>query len=65
MEIEINSISPSANNISIHDEFLRLLLGKMTDVTLEAARKQKIHNLKLKTACLENEEYVQEVFIKI
>lgn len=35
----------------------------MTDVTLEAARKQKIHNLKLKTACLENEEYVQELHV--
>ena len=33
----------------------------MTDITLEAARKQKIHNLKLKTACLENEELIQEV----
>ena len=33
------------------------------DVTLEAARKQKIHNLKLKTACLENEEYVQELHV--
>ncbi|TPP52818.1 Paraflagellar rod family protein [Leishmania donovani] len=30
---------------------------------LEAARKQKIHNLKLKTACLENEELVQELHI--
>ena len=35
----------------------------MTDVTLEAARKQKIHNLKLKTACLENEEFVQELHV--
>eukprot|EP00994_Dinema_validum_P003902 NODE_191_length_2254_cov_490.937868_g130_i0.p1 GENE.NODE_191_length_2254_cov_490.937868_g130_i0~~NODE_191_length_2254_cov_490.937868_g130_i0.p1 ORF type:complete len:583 (+),score=173.33 NODE_191_length_2254_cov_490.937868_g130_i0:67-1815(+) len=35
----------------------------MTDVTLEAARKQKIHNLKLKTACLENEEYIQELHV--
>ena len=34
-----------------------------SDVTLEAARKQKIHNLKLKTACLENEEYVQELHV--
>ena len=32
-------------------------------MTLEAARKQKIHNLKLKTACLENEEYVQELHV--
>lgn len=30
---------------------------------LEAARKQKIHNLKLKTGCLENEELVQELHI--
>ncbi|KAG5497369.1 hypothetical protein JIQ42_03855 [Leishmania sp. Namibia] len=30
---------------------------------LEAARKQKIHNLRLKTACLENEELVQELHI--
>jgi len=35
----------------------------MTDVTLEAARKQKIHNLKLKTACLENEEFIQELHV--
>eukprot|EP00993_Chasmostoma_nieuportense_P006682 NODE_732_length_1907_cov_527.100562_g679_i0.p1 GENE.NODE_732_length_1907_cov_527.100562_g679_i0~~NODE_732_length_1907_cov_527.100562_g679_i0.p1 ORF type:complete len:582 (+),score=226.05 NODE_732_length_1907_cov_527.100562_g679_i0:61-1806(+) len=35
----------------------------MTDVTLEAARKQKIHNLKLKTAALENEEYIQELHV--
>eukprot|EP00995_Heteronema_vittatum_P008314 NODE_34_length_2437_cov_645.522613_g29_i0.p1 GENE.NODE_34_length_2437_cov_645.522613_g29_i0~~NODE_34_length_2437_cov_645.522613_g29_i0.p1 ORF type:complete len:598 (+),score=308.93 NODE_34_length_2437_cov_645.522613_g29_i0:55-1794(+) len=35
----------------------------MSDVTLEAARKQKIHNLKLKTACLENEEYIQEMHV--
>jgi len=34
-----------------------------TDVTLEAARKQKIHNLKLKTACLENEEYIQDLHV--
>jgi len=34
-----------------------------TEVTLEAARKQKIHNLKLKTACLENEEYIQELHV--
>lgn len=32
-------------------------------MTLEAARKQKIHNLKLKTACLENEEYIQELHV--
>jgi hypothetical protein len=36
---------------------------EVTDVTLEAARKQKIHNLKLKTACLENEEYIQDLHI--
>eukprot|EP00796_Vickermania_ingenoplastis_P000460 gene460-242_t len=30
---------------------------------LEAARKQKIHNLKLKTGCLENEELIQELHI--
>eukprot|EP00757_Euglenozoa_sp_SAG-D1_P014502 gene14502-4278_t len=30
---------------------------------LEAARKQKIHNLKLKTACLENEELIQELHV--
>jgi hypothetical protein len=34
-----------------------------TEITLEAARKQKIHNLKLKTACLENEEYIQELHV--
>eukprot|EP01062_Namystynia_karyoxenos_P022963 TRINITY_DN1882_c0_g1_i4.p1 TRINITY_DN1882_c0_g1~~TRINITY_DN1882_c0_g1_i4.p1 ORF type:complete len:587 (+),score=368.31 TRINITY_DN1882_c0_g1_i4:103-1863(+) len=34
-----------------------------SDITLEAARKQKIHNLKLKTACLENEEYIQELHV--
>ena len=33
------------------------------EVTLEAARKQKIHNLKLKTACLENEEFIQELHV--
>eukprot|EP00759_Apiculatamorpha_spiralis_P030646 PhF_6_TR32206/c2_g1_i2/m.47889 len=33
------------------------------DVTLEAARKQKIHNLKLKTACLENEEHIQDLHV--
>jgi len=38
-------------------------MGEPSDVTLEAARKQKIHNLKLKTACLENEEYVQELHV--
>lgn len=36
---------------------------EVADITLEAARKQKIHNLKLKTACLENEEYVQDLHI--
>jgi len=36
---------------------------EVSDVTLEAARKQKIHNLKLKTACLENEEYIQDLHI--
>eukprot|EP01004_Peranema_trichophorum_P002147 NODE_1300_length_2022_cov_108.512375_g963_i1.p1 GENE.NODE_1300_length_2022_cov_108.512375_g963_i1~~NODE_1300_length_2022_cov_108.512375_g963_i1.p1 ORF type:complete len:587 (-),score=109.72 NODE_1300_length_2022_cov_108.512375_g963_i1:204-1964(-) len=35
----------------------------MSEVTLEAARKQKIHNLKLKTACLENEEFIQELHV--
>ena len=30
---------------------------------LEAARKQKIHNLKLKTGCLENEELIQELHV--
>ncbi|KAH8605434.1 putative Paraflagellar rod protein [Trypanosoma vivax] len=35
-------------------------MSAVDDATgLEAARKQKIHNLKLKTACLENEELVQ------
>eukprot|EP01012_Entosiphon_sulcatum_P036004 TRINITY_DN457_c0_g1_i1.p2 TRINITY_DN457_c0_g1~~TRINITY_DN457_c0_g1_i1.p2 ORF type:complete len:598 (-),score=157.38 TRINITY_DN457_c0_g1_i1:33-1826(-) len=33
------------------------------DITLEAARKQRIQNLKLKTACLENEEYIQELHV--
>ena len=33
------------------------------DITLEAARKQKIHNLKLKTACLENEEFIQDLHV--
>jgi len=36
---------------------------EVTDVTLEAARRQKIHNLKLKTACLENEEYIQDLHV--
>jgi len=35
----------------------------MADLILEAARKQKIHNLKLKTACLENEEAIQELHV--
>jgi hypothetical protein len=30
---------------------------------LEAARKQKIHNLKLKTGCLENEELIQDLHV--
>jgi len=34
-----------------------------SDVTLEAARKQKIHNLKLKTAALENEEHLQDLHV--
>eukprot|EP01079_Euglenida_sp_SAG-EU17-18_P001807 gene1807-2934_t len=34
-----------------------------TEAQMEAARKQKIHNLKLKTACLENEEYIQELHV--
>eukprot|EP01084_Bolivina_argentea_P159949 278583_1 len=38
-------------------------MDQPTEVTLEAARKQKIHNLKLKTACLENEEYIQELHV--
>nr|CAJ2469815.1 unnamed protein product [Leishmania braziliensis] len=33
------------------------------DITLEAARKQKIHNLKLKTACLSNEEFIQDLHV--
>jgi hypothetical protein len=37
--------------------------SEVTDITLEAARKQKIHNLKLKTACLENEEYIQDLHV--
>nr|Q26789.1 RecName: Full=73 kDa paraflagellar rod protein; Short=73 kDa PFR protein; AltName: Full=PFR-C/PFR-D [Trypanosoma brucei brucei]CAA81068.1 paraflagellar rod protein [Trypanosoma brucei] len=39
-------------------------MAAVDDATgLEAARKQKIHNLKLKTACLENEELVQELHV--
>lgn len=38
-------------------------MADSSEVTLEAARKQKIHNLKLKTACLENEEYIQELHV--
>jgi len=38
-------------------------MADATEVTLEAARKQKIHNLKLKTTCLENEEYIQELHV--
>jgi len=33
------------------------------EVTLEAARKQKITNLQLKTSCLENEEMIQELHV--
>merc|ERR1711976_565941 len=40
-----------------------LIMSAPQEVTLEAARKQKIHNLKLKTACLENEEYIQELHV--
>jgi hypothetical protein len=36
---------------------------EVADITLEAARKQKIHNLKLKTSCLENEEYIQDLHV--
>lgn len=36
---------------------------EVSDVTLEAARKQKIHNLKLKTACLSNEEFIQDLHV--
>eukprot|EP00388_Colpodella_angusta_P030746 GDKK01020417.1.p1 GENE.GDKK01020417.1~~GDKK01020417.1.p1 ORF type:complete len:585 (+),score=190.58 GDKK01020417.1:107-1861(+) len=36
---------------------------EVSDVTLEAARKQKIHNLKLKTGCLENEELIQDLHV--
>jgi len=35
----------------------------MADAVGEAARKQRIHNLKLKTACLENEELIQELHV--
>lgn len=35
----------------------------VSDVTLQAAREQKIFNLKLKTACLSNEEYIQDLHI--
>eukprot|EP00996_Jenningsia_fusiforme_P005870 NODE_695_length_1973_cov_187.191788_g643_i0.p1 GENE.NODE_695_length_1973_cov_187.191788_g643_i0~~NODE_695_length_1973_cov_187.191788_g643_i0.p1 ORF type:complete len:611 (-),score=201.43 NODE_695_length_1973_cov_187.191788_g643_i0:140-1897(-) len=38
-------------------------MAESNDVTLEAARKQKIQNLKLKTACLENEEFIQELHV--
>jgi len=38
-------------------------MGDNGEATLEAARKQKIHNLKLKTACLENEEFIQELHV--
>uniref|UniRef100_A0A0A9X778 Paraflagellar rod protein n=1 Tax=Lygus hesperus TaxID=30085 RepID=A0A0A9X778_LYGHE len=38
-------------------------IPEVTDVTLEAARKQKIHNLKLKTACLSNEEFIQDLHV--
>eukprot|EP01006_Ploeotia_vitrea_P043023 TRINITY_DN66677_c2_g5_i1.p1 TRINITY_DN66677_c2_g5~~TRINITY_DN66677_c2_g5_i1.p1 ORF type:complete len:703 (-),score=99.71 TRINITY_DN66677_c2_g5_i1:2-2110(-) len=34
-----------------------------TDTKLELARVQKIHNLKLKRTCLENEEYIQELLV--
>jgi len=33
------------------------------ELRLEATRKQKIQNLKLKTACLENEEFIQELHV--
>eukprot|EP00759_Apiculatamorpha_spiralis_P046206 PhF_6_TR42734/c0_g1_i4/m.64583 len=33
----------------------------MSDLRLELARKQRIHNLKLKVSCLEIEEYIQEL----
>ncbi|KAG5504290.1 hypothetical protein JIQ42_06122 [Leishmania sp. Namibia] len=36
---------------------------EVNDITLEAARKQKIHNLKLKTACLSNEEFIQDLHV--
>ena len=38
-------------------------MAEQQELTLEAARKQKIHNLKLKTACLENEEFIQELHV--
>jgi len=37
--------------------------GEVSDVIVEASRKQKIHNLKLKAACLENEEIVQDLHL--
>ena len=37
--------------------------GDVTDVIVEASRKQKIHNLKLKAACLENEELIQDLHL--
>ena len=37
--------------------------GEVTDVIVEASRKQKIHNLKLKAACLENEELIQDLHL--
>eukprot|EP01013_Petalomonas_cantuscygni_P024045 TRINITY_DN45606_c0_g1_i1.p1 TRINITY_DN45606_c0_g1~~TRINITY_DN45606_c0_g1_i1.p1 ORF type:complete len:614 (-),score=220.87 TRINITY_DN45606_c0_g1_i1:447-2288(-) len=33
------------------------------EVTVDAARKQKIANLRLKTQCLENEEHIQDLYI--
>eukprot|EP01006_Ploeotia_vitrea_P053658 TRINITY_DN67805_c9_g3_i1.p1 TRINITY_DN67805_c9_g3~~TRINITY_DN67805_c9_g3_i1.p1 ORF type:complete len:615 (+),score=82.91 TRINITY_DN67805_c9_g3_i1:72-1916(+) len=36
---------------------------QLDEVGLEASRKQKIRNLQLKTICLENEEYVQELHV--
>jgi hypothetical protein len=36
---------------------------EVADITLEAARKQKIHNLKLKTSCLSNEEFIQDLHV--
>ncbi|CAG9572185.1 paraflagellar rod protein 2C [Leishmania major strain Friedlin] len=38
-------------------------VSEVSDITLEAARKQKIHNLKLKTACLSNEEFIQDLHV--